>query len=140
MIQQITRTVAPQNTKASRAKDSKNAFESLMQAAALDKTSNRAAQPDSVEPEKKEDSSETAVSTASSQQNGAADVSLLAQLLPVCQVPFEASGVQPQAIPGNPLLPIDTVQQPAASAEAAAQQVQTQTTATAPFLTADAVQ
>ena len=140
MIQQITRMAAPQNTKASQTKDRTNAFESLMQAAALDKTSNRAAQPDSVEPEKKEDSSETAVSTASPQQTGAADVSLLAQLLPACQVPFEASGVQPQAILGNPLLPIDTVQQPAASAEAAAQQVQTQTTATAPLLTADAVQ
>ena len=139
MIQQITRTAAPQNTKASRTKDRTNAFESLMQAAALDKTSNRAAQPDSVEPEKKEDSSGTAVSTANSQPAGTADVSLLAQLLPACQVPFEASGVQPQAIPGNPLLPIDTVQQPAASVESAAQQVQAQT-ATAPFLTADAVQ
>ena len=140
MIQQITRTAAPQNTKASRTKNSTNAFESLMQAAALDKTSDSMAQPGSVKDEKKENGSGTAASTANTQPTDTADVSLLAQLLPACQVPsvsVEASGVQPQTIP---LLPVDTVQQPAPGVEAAAQQVQTQAAATAPLLTADAVQ
>jgi|GEM_PF-5326070 len=143
MIQQITRTAAPQNTKASRTKNSTNAFESLMQAAALDKTSDSMAQPGSVKDEKKENGSGTAASTANTQPTGTADASLLVQLLPACQAPFvpvEASGVQPQAIPGNPLLPIDTVQQPVPGVEAAAQQVQTQAAATAPLLTADAAQ
>ena len=142
MIQQITRTTAPQNTKVSRTKDGTNAFESLMQTAVLGKTSDSTAQPGPVEGEKKENGSGTAVSTANSQPTGTADVSLLVQLLPACQVPsvsVEASGVQPQTVPVNPLLPVDTVQQPAAGVEAAAQQVQTQT-ATAPILTAYAVQ
>lgn len=143
MIQQITRTAAPQNTKASRTKDSTNAFESLMQAVTLGKTSNRTAQSDSVKDEKEENGSGTAASTADSQPTGTADASLLAQLLPGYQVPsvsFEASGVQPQVLPANPLLPVDTVQQqPASAVDANAQQVQT-LTATAPLLTADAVQ
>ncbi|WP_312693479.1 flagellar hook-length control protein FliK [Caproiciproducens sp.] len=142
MIQQITRTAAPQNTKASRTKDSTNAFESLMRTAALGKTSDSTAQPGPVKDEKKENGNGTAVSTVNLQPTGTADVSLLVQLLPAAQVPpvsFEASGVQPQTIPTNLLPSVDTVQQPAAGVEAAAQQVQTKT-ATAPLLTADAVQ